>query len=181
MKVTATEIADVLVIEPRVFSDSRGFFYETFNRREFEKLGIQRDFVQDNQSFSTKGVLRGLHYQVVEPQGKLVRAVSGTVFDVAVDIRRSSRTFGHWVGEFLSGSNKKMLWIPEGFAHGFAVLSDSAEVAYKVTNFYAPQQERTIKWDDPDLGIQWDLPDMPPIISAKDAEGVHFRNAEVFE
>ena len=172
MKVTPLAIADVLLIEPRVFGDERGFFYESFNQQRFnEATGLNHDFVQDNHSKSAKGVLRGLHYQLPpKAQGKLVRVVAGEVFDVAVDIRKYSPTFGKWVGEKLSADNKRQLWIPPGLAHGFLVLSDSAEFLYKTTDYYAPEQERCIRWDDPDLAIEWPI-EGEPVLSAKDALG----------
>lgn len=179
MKASATAIADVMVIEPRVFGDSRGYFFESYNRKAFAELGIRTDFVQDNQSRSAKNVLRGLHYQLPCAQGKLVRAIAGAIFDVAVDLRRSSPTFGKWVGEELSAEDKRMLWVPRGFAHGFLVLSEFAEVAYKADNIYAPEHERSIMWNDPDLNISWPITDAPSL-AAKDAAGVRFRDAEVF-
>jgi dTDP-4-dehydrorhamnose 3,5-epimerase len=180
MKVIRTAIPDVLVIEPKVFGDDRGFFFESFNQRVFDDaVGERLSFVQDNHSRSAKGVLRGLHYQIQQPQGKLVRVVQGEVFDVAVDLRKSSPTFGKWVGERLSAENKKQLWVPEGFAHGFVVLSESAEFLYKTTDFYAPQHERCIKWSDPDLGIDWPM-NFAPALSAKDAAGKALREAETF-
>jgi dTDP-4-dehydrorhamnose 3,5-epimerase len=179
MKLTPTGLADVLLVEPRVFGDARGFFFESWNEREFERAGIRARFVQDNHSRSEKGVLRGLHYQVRQPQGKLVRVVEGEVFDVAVDIRRSSRTFGKWVATRLSARSKSMLWIPIGFAHGFCVLSDFAEVLYKATDYYAPKHERSILWNDPELKIEWPIPGAP-LLSAKDAAGARLRDAEVF-
>jgi dTDP-4-dehydrorhamnose 3,5-epimerase len=178
MKVTATAIADVLLIEPKVFGDARGFFYESFNQRVFtQAMGVTLPFVQDNHSKSGKGVLRCLHYQVQNPQGKLVRVVQGEVFDVAVDIRPESPTFGKWVGEILSASNQRQLWVPPGLAHGFVVLSDTAEFLYKTTDYYAPEFERCIAWNDPTLGIEW--PDMScePKLSAKDAAGASFKDA----
>lgn len=179
MKATPLAIPDVVLIEPRLFGDDRGFFYESFNQAQFDAaVGREVKFVQDNHSRSVKNVLRGLHYQINQPQGKLVRVVQGEVFDVAVDIRRSSPTFGKWVGEVLSATNKRQLWIPEGFAHGFVVLSDTAEFLYKTTDYYAPQHERCICWDDPVLRIAW--PDIVPVLSAKDAQGVAFNEAEVF-
>lgn len=181
MNVTATAIADVLLIEPRVFGDSRGFFFESFNQRLWqEKTGLRRTFVQDNHSLSAKGVLRGLHYQIRQPQGKLVRVVRGEVYDVAVDLRRGSSTFGQWVGVVLSADNKKQLWVPEGFAHGFVVLSEAAEFLYRTTDYYAPEHERCIVWNDPDLNIQWPVT-APPVLSGKDAAGGAFRSAEVYE
>lgn len=168
MKVTTTTIPGVLIVEPKVFGDSRGFFLESFNQRDFNTAtGTDFSFVQDNHSHSTKGVLRGLHYQLGQPQGKLVRVVRGAVFDVAVDIRRSSPNFLQWVGIELTGENHKQLWIPAGFAHGFAVLSDFADVSYKTTDYYAVQYERCIRWDDPGLAINWPS-DMPPLLSPKD-------------
>ena len=180
MKITPCSIPEVLVIEPRVFGDARGFFFESFNARTFKELtGIEPPIMQDNHSCSMKGVLRGLHYQIVQPQGKLIRVVAGEVFDVAVDIRRSSPTFGQWTANNLSADNKKQMWIPAGFAHGFLVVSDSAEVLYKTTDYWAPEHERCIRWDDPTLGIRWPL-DGAPQVSAKDAKGVAFAGAEVF-
>lgn len=179
MKATSLAIPDVLLIEPRLFGDDRGFFFESFNQAQFDAfVGREVVFVQDNHSRSVKNVLRGLHYQVKHPQGKLVRVVQGEVFDVAVDIRKSSPTFGKWVGEVLSATNKRQLWIPEGFAHGFVVLSDAAEFLYKTTDYYAPQHERCIRWNDEDLKILW--PDAVPVLSAKDAQGTAFNKAEVF-
>jgi len=176
-----TDIQDVMVFEPRVFGDERGFFYESFNQKVWqEKTGLQTTFLQDNHSRSVKNVLRGLHYQIQQPQGKLVRVIRGTVFDVAVDIRRSSPSFGQWVGLELSAENKRMMWIPEGFAHGFLVLSDVAEFLYKTTDYWAPQYERTIIWNDPDLAIAWPLQNQP-ILSSKDAQGTLFKDAEMFE
>jgi len=174
MNVIKTEIPDVLILEPKVFGDERGFFFESFNSREFEQAtGLKRNFVQDNHSRSMKGVLRGLHYQIQQPQGKLVRVVAGEVFDVAVDIRSGSKTFGKWVGEILSAENKRQLWVPEGFAHGFLVLSEYAEFLYKTTDYYAPEHERCIRWDDSILNIDWPL-EGEPIISAKDREAPKF-------
>ena len=181
MNLVKTQISDVLLIEPKVFGDERGFFYESYNKQLFEeKTGIEKEFVQDNHSRSARRVLRGLHYQIKQPQGKLVRVVSGVVFDVAVDIRRSSETFGEWVGVELSAENRRQLWIPEGFAHGFLVLSESAEFLYKTTNYYAPDHERCIKWDDRQLGIDWPLAGRP-FVSDKDADGSLLVDAEVFE
>jgi dTDP-4-dehydrorhamnose 3,5-epimerase len=179
MRVTPTRLPDVLLIEPRVFGDARGFFFESWNEREFERAGIRAKFVQDNHSRSEKGVLRGLHYQIRQPQGKLVRVTEGEIFDVAVDIRRSSSTFGKWEGVRLSAQSKSMLWIPVGFAHGFCVLSDFAEVFYKATDFYAPEHERCILWNDPELKIDWPLSGAP-LISPKDAAGARLRDAEVY-
>ena len=181
MQAIRTVISDVLIIEPKVFGDARGFFFESFNAKVFqEATGLDVTFVQDNHSKSVKGVLRGLHYQIQQPQGKLVRVVQGEVFDVAVDLRRSSPTFGKWVGELLSGENKRQLWIPAGFAHGFVVLSETAEFLYKTTDYYAPQFERCIAWNDPDLKIDWQF-DGVPALSAKDAQGAAFVGAECFE
>lgn len=181
MKAIPTAIPDVLILEPRVFEDERGFFYEAYNARTFEAVtGIVRTFVQDNHSRSVHNVLRGLHYQIKHPQGKLVRCTVGRIFDVAVDIRRSSPTFGKWVGVELSADNKRQLWIPEGFAHGFVVLSDVAEVQYKTTDYYAPEWDRTIRWDDPDLAIEWPL-EGEPILSPKDRAGKWLREADLFD
>jgi dTDP-4-dehydrorhamnose 3,5-epimerase len=180
MKVNPTQIAGVLIVEPTVFGDDRGFFLESFNERAMREIGIDAHFVQDNHSRSQRNVLRGLHYQINQPQGKLVRVVDGTVFDVAVDIRRNSSTFGKWVGMELSAENKRMFWMPPGMAHGFVVLSDSADFLYKATDYYAPEFERTILWNDPDLGIEWPLMG-DPILSSKDVAGKSFRDAEVFE
>jgi len=178
VKVTPTAIPDVLVIEPKVFGDARGFFFESFNGKAFdEAVGRHVEFVQDNHSRSAKGVLRGLHYQVTQPQGKLVRVCAGEIFDVAVDVRRTSPTFGRWVGVVLSAENKRQMWIPEGFAHGFLTLSDSADVLYKATDYYAPRYERCIRWDDPAVGITWPG-GMTPLLSAKDANGVSLNDAE---
>ena len=180
MKVTRLAIPEVCLIEPRVFGDTRGFFFESFNQRQFnEAIGKEVFFVQDNHSRSAKNVLRGLHYQVVRPQGKLVRVVQGEVFDVAVDIRKSSPTFGQWVAEILSAENKKQLWIPEGFAHGFVTLSDHAEFLYKTTDYYAPDCERCICWDDPEIGIEWPLVGEPRV-SEKDHAALSFVKAEYF-
>lgn len=181
MQTIATPLDGVFVLEPQVFGDNRGFFLESYNARQFETAtGARPQFVQDNHSRSGQGVLRGLHYQVHQPQGKLVRVTAGEVFDVAVDIRKSSPTFGKWYGHRLSAENKRQLWIPAGFAHGFLVLSDSADFLYKTTDYWAPEFERCIAWNDPDLAIDWPLSGMTPLISAKDAQGVAFRNAEVF-
>ncbi|MGJ7511779.1 dTDP-4-dehydrorhamnose 3,5-epimerase [Variovorax sp. GT1P44] len=182
MKVTPTANPEVLVIEPKVFGDARGFFFESFNQKAFdEAVGRHVEFVQDNHSRSVKGVLRGLHYQIRQPQGKLVRVVKGTVFDVAVDIRRSSPTFGRWVGVELSEENQKQLWVPEGFAHGFLVVSESADFLYKATDYYAPQYERAIRWDDPGLGITWPEVGLQPVLSAKDLAASALERAELFE
>jgi dTDP-4-dehydrorhamnose 3,5-epimerase len=181
MRVTPTAIAGVLVIEPTVFADERGFFFESYNERAFaEATGIAAKFVQDNHSRSLKNTLRGLHYQIQQPQGKLVRAVAGEVFDVVVDIRRSSPTFGQWLGENLSAENKKLMWIPAGLAHGFSVLSDYADFLYKTTDYWAPQHERTLLWNDPDLAIAWPLAG-EPILAAKDRDGKRLSEAEVFD
>ena len=175
MKASPTAIADVLLIEPRMFGDARGFFYESFNARAFaEATGVKLGFVQDNHSKSARGVLRGLHYQSQRPQGKLVRVVSGEVFDVAVDIRPQSPTYGQWVGEILSASNHRQLWIPPGLAHGFLVLSDSAEFLYKTTDYYAPEYERCLAWNDPTVNINWPLNGAVPLVSAKDTAGQRF-------
>lgn len=181
MKATPLAIPDVLLIEPRVFGDERGFFFESFNQARFEEaVGHPVNFVQDNHSRSVKNVLRGLHYQIQQPQGKLVRVVAGEVFDVAVDLRRSSPTFGHWVGALLSAENKHQLWVPEGFGHGFVVLSEQAEFLYKTTDYYAPQYERCVRWDDPSLAIDWRLQG-EPVLSAKDAQGLLLSQADTFE
>ncbi|MGD9948023.1 MAG: dTDP-4-dehydrorhamnose 3,5-epimerase [Desulfobulbus sp.] len=180
MNAIALSIPEVVLLEPKVFGDARGFFFESFNQQQFnETIGREVNFVQDNHSRSGRHVLRGLHYQIQQPQGKLVRVVQGEVFDVAVDIRQSSPTFGKWVGERLTAENKKQLWIPEGFAHGFVVLSESAEFLYKTTDYYAPQFERTILWNDASLAIKWPLHEAP-ILSAKDLEGIPFQQAELF-
>ena len=180
MKVTPTAIADVLIIEPKVFGDARGFFYESFNQKAFnEATGTDHQFVQDNHSRSSKGVLRGLHYQIQQPQGKLVRVVRGAVFDVAVDIRKGSSTFCKWVGVELSEDNHRQLWVPPGFAHGFLVTSESADFLYKTTDYYAPEHERCIAWNDPAIGIQWPLM-AEPSLSAKDQQGLALSDAETF-
>jgi len=181
MKVINTDIPEVLIFEPRVFGDERGFFMESYNKRVFnEATGSDIEFVQDNHSRSSKGVLRGLHYQLEQPQGKLVRVVSGEIFDVAVDVRRSSATFGKWVSAVLSAENKHQIWVPAGFAHGFQVLSETAEVLYKATDFYAPEYERSILWNDADIGIEWPS-DVPPVLSGKDGGGVSFKSADYFD
>ncbi|MDD5402917.1 MAG: dTDP-4-dehydrorhamnose 3,5-epimerase [Sulfuricella sp.] len=181
MKVIATAIPDVLLIEPRVFGDERGFFFESYNARKFAELaGVTTGFVQDNHSRSARNVLRGLHYQVKQPQGKLVRVVAGEVFDVAVDIRKRSPTYGKWAGFRLSAENKRMAWVPPGFAHGFLVLSEYAEFLYKTTDYWAPEHERCILWNDPDLGIAWPMAG-EPLLSVKDRQGVAFSAAEVFD
>ncbi len=179
MNVIKTAIPDVLILEPKVFGDERGFFYESFNKRAMEAAGITGDFVQDNHSRSAKGVLRGLHYQIKQPQGKLVRVTLGEVFDVAVDIRKSSPTFGKWVGFNLSAENKRMAWIPPGFAHGFLVMSDNAEFLYKTTDYWAPEYERCVLWSDPDLAIDWPI-QTEPQLSGKDKQGWLFKEADVF-
>lgn len=181
MNVMPTKIPDVLIIEPKVFGDDRGFFYESFNKKSFEKAtGVSVEFVQDNHSKSSKGVLRGLHYQIKQPQGKLVRVTNGKVLDVAVDIRKSSDTFKQWTSIILSAENKRQLWIPEGFAHGFVVLSETAEFLYKTTDYYVPEYERCIRWNDSELAIDWQCSDSPQV-SEKDAKGTKFKDAEVFE
>lgn len=180
MKAIPTAIPEILILEPKVYGDDRGFFYESFNKQSFKALtGLDVDFVQDNHSRSVKNVLRGLHYQINQPQGKLVRVVSGEVFDVAVDIRKHSPSFGEWVGEYLSGENKKQMWIPAGFAHGFLVVSDMAEFLYKTTDYYAPEHERCILWNDAGLNIAWPITEEPNL-SAKDRIGSSFERAEVF-
>jgi dTDP-4-dehydrorhamnose 3,5-epimerase len=180
MNATPLAIPDVVLLEPRVFGDSRGFFFESFNQQEFEQAtGCSARFVQDNHSRSGENVLRGLHYQITRPQGKLIRVVAGEVFDVVVDLRKKSPTFGHWAGQVLSAENKKQLWIPEGFAHGFVVLSAYAECLYKATDYWVPDSERCIAWNDPQLAIDWPLNE-PPLLSAKDAQGGAFCDAEVF-
>jgi len=180
MKVIPTSIPDVLILEPQVFADARGFLLESWNARKFcDAVGLDISFVQDNHSRSRRGVLRGLHYQIKQPQGKLVRVVSGCVFDCAVDLRKSSPTFGRWTGTELSGDNHRQMWIPVGFAHGFLVLSDSADFLYKTTDYYAPQHERSVAWNDPAVGIEWPA-DVEPVLSAKDKAGVPLRDAEVF-
>jgi dTDP-4-dehydrorhamnose 3,5-epimerase len=180
MIVTATSIPDLLIIEPKVYRDERGVFFESFNQAAVARMGLGLPFVQDNHSHSLKHVLRGLHYQIRQPQGKLVRVVSGEVFDVAVDLRKTSPSFGKWVAVRLSAESRRMFWIPPGFGHGFLVLSESADFLYKTTDFYSPRSERTIVWNDPDLGIDWPLTG-EPLLSAKDAGGVSFKDAEVFE
>ena len=179
MQVTATSIPDVRMIEPKVFGDARGFFFESWNARAFAAAGIDVAFVQDNHSRSHRGVLRGLHYQIEHAQGKLVRVVEGEVFDVAVDLRRSSPTFGRWVGERLSAQNRRMMWIPAGFAHGFAVLSESAEFLYKTTDYYAPDDERTLLWNDPAIAVAWPLAGAP-VLKPKDAAGTPLAQAETY-
>lgn len=181
MNIISTSIPGVLLIEPKVFQDERGFFLESYQRNHFKEAGIDADFVQDNHSKSRYGTLRGLHYQIRQPQGKLVRVIAGEIFDVAVDLRRNSPTFGKWIGDFLSAENKRMLWVPPGFAHGFFVTSSSAELLYKATDYYAPEWERTIAWDDPTINIRWPIQNEAPILSAKDRTGKSFLDAEVFE
>jgi len=179
-QVSPTALPEVLILEPKVFGDERGFFFESYNQRDFaQATGLQTAFVQDNHSRSARNVLRGLHYQVQQPQGKLVRVVQGEVYDVAVDVRKSSAHFGRWVGVHLSAENKRQLWIPAGFAHGFVVLSDTAEFLYKTTDYYAPAHERCIRWDDPAIGIRWPIA-APPLLAAKDAAGKLLAEAEVF-
>jgi dTDP-4-dehydrorhamnose 3,5-epimerase len=180
LKRIPTSLPKVIVLEPRVFADERGFFFESYNQKIMAGVGITANFVQDNHSCSCRDVLRGLHYQVKQPQGKLVRVVEGEILDVAVDMRRSSPNFGRWEAVRLSGENKRMMWVPAGFAHGFRVLSEKAHVLYKATDFYAPEHERTLAWNDPDLKINWEL-DGEPIVSAKDQRGVAFRDAESFD
>ncbi len=182
MRVIPTRIPDVVILEPRVFGDARGFFFESYSEQAFsEALGRSMRFVQDNHSRSARGVLRGLHYQLPFPQGKLVRVVHGEIFDVAVDLRRGSPTFGKWEGDVLSAENKRQLWIPEGFAHGFLVLSDAAEVLYKTTDSYHPESEHCIRWDDPALGVDWPLAGATPVVSHRDAAGKPFPEARIFE
>ncbi|MCA9075572.1 MAG: dTDP-4-dehydrorhamnose 3,5-epimerase [Planctomycetaceae bacterium] len=179
MKITPTQIPDVLLIEPQVHGDHRGFFMETYHKRKLAEAGFDITFVQDNLSRSQKGILRGLHYQIQHPQGKFVSVMRGEIFDVAVDMRRSSPTFGQWVGQILNDETRQTFYIPEGFAHGFYVLSDIADVLYKCTDFYAPEHERTVYWNDPDIGIDWPLTE-PPVLSDKDAGGTPFAEAESF-
>jgi dTDP-4-dehydrorhamnose 3,5-epimerase len=181
MEFEPTEIPDVVLIRPRVFGDARGFFLESWEERKFADAGICAKFVQDNHSRSTRHILRGLHYQIEHTQGKLVRVVKGTVYDVAVDVRRTSPTFGRWVARTLSDENHHMLWVPPGFAHGFLVLSESVDFLYRCTDFYSPAHERAIAWNDPDLNISWPIPPgVAPLLSSKDASAVTFRNAEYF-
>ena len=178
MKVTPTDIPEVMLIEPAVYQDARGFFRETWHEARFAQSGLRLQFVQDNHSRSVRGTLRGLHYQVIQPQGKLVLAASGEIFDVAVDLRRSSATFGRWVGVTLSDANRRQLWVPPGFAHGFYVTSESADVIYKCTDYHAPEHDRTVCWDDPDVGVAWPLLEgRPPLLSPKDAAGLAFGEA----
>jgi dTDP-4-dehydrorhamnose 3,5-epimerase len=181
VKVWPSDIPEVLLLEPRVHQDERGFFLESYNRRTFEQAtGLSVEFVQDNQSFSVRNVLRGLHYQILQPQGKLIQVMAGEIFDVAVDLRRSSRTFGKWVGVTLAGGSHRMFWVPQGFAHGYIVLSEHAIVLYKTTDYYAPEHERTILWNDPALGIKWPL-EGEPIVSDKDRRAAPFRTADHFD
>lgn len=180
MKITSCAISDVLLLEPRIFGDDRGFFFESFNQRAFNQVtGLDLHFVQDNHSRSARNVLRGLHYQMEQPQGKLVRVTAGEVFDVAVDIRRNSPSFGKWVGELLSAANKRQLWIPPGLAHGFLVVSESADFLYKTTDYYAPEHERCIAWDDATLAVEWPLQGAAPLLSGKDAAGKAFLQADL--
>ena len=182
MEFRSTSLPEVVLIDPKVYGDERGFFMEVFRSEQFIKAGINSQFVQDNHSGSAQGTLRGLHYQIKHVQGKLVRVVAGHIFDVAVDLRRRSPTSGQWIGQHISAQNKLQIWIPEGFAHGFYVLSDWAEVVYKVTDYYAPQWERTLLWNDPEVGIDWPLmSDEHPILSAKDAEGVGIKEIDLFD
>ncbi len=182
MEFVPTRLPDVIVIRPKVFEDPRGFFTDTWHRKRFEQEGIDANFVQDSHSGSAAGTMRGLHYQIKHAQGKLIRVVKGEAFDVAVDIRRSSPDFGQWTGEVLSAGNRKMIWIPPGFAHGFLVLSKTAEFEYKCTDYYAPQHERTLQWDDPDIGIDWPLLEAEkPLLSDKDALGLPLKDAEVYD
>ena len=181
MEFEPTALPEVVLIRPKVFGDARGFFMESWERRKFAAAGLDREFVQDNHSRSGRHILRGLHYQILKPQGKLVRVTSGTVFDVAVDIRRASPTFGRWVGVTLSGENHHLLWVPPGFAHGYLVLSDSADFLYKVTDFWAPEHERAIRWDDPTVGVRWPLPaGAQPVLSGKDVTAPLLGDAEVY-
>ena len=181
MKFTPTQIPEIILIEPKVFEDKRGFFFESYQEQKFREAGINVEFVQDNHSKSLQNTLRGLHYQIKEAQGKLMRVISGEIFDVAVDIRKGSSTFGQWFGGYLSAENKKMLWVPPGFAHGFYVTSPEAEVVYKTTGYYAPKWERTIIWNDPTLNIEWPVKNKMPTLSPKDEKGKSFWDAEVFD
>lgn len=180
MRIVETILSDALVLEPKVFGDARGFFLESYNLEAMSKLGVADRFVQDNHSFSGRNVLRGLHYQINKPQGKLVRVAVGEILDVVVDLRKHSHSFGRWYGVHLSGENKRMIWVPVGFAHGFRVISETAHVLYKTTDFYAPEFERSLLWNDPQLGINWEL-DGEPLLSEKDRKGIHFHQAETFE
>lgn len=182
MEFISTAIPDIILIKPKVFGDERGFFLETYQAQKFAEAGITADFVQDNHSGSRQGTLRGLHYQIQHTQGKLVRVIAGEIFDVAVDIRRSSATFGKWAGARLSAENKLQIWVPSGFAHGFYVTSEWAEVVYKATDFYAPEWERSLLWNDPEIDIEWPiLEGKPPVLSEKDIKGIPLKNAELFE
>jgi len=181
LKITISRIPEIYLIEPKIFQDNRGYFFESYQKNHFQESGINFEFVQDNQSSSLQNTLRGLHYQIQQPQGKLVRVIAGEIFDVAVDIRKNSPTFGTWVGEYLSSESKKMLWIPPGFAHGFYVTSPEAEVTYKATNYYYPQWERRIAWNDPAINIQWPLKDSYPLLSQKDKKGDLLACAETYE
>lgn len=181
MNIIPTSLPEILLIEPKVFQDDRGFFLESYQKKKFQEIGIVAEFVQDNHSKSCQGTLRGLHYQIKQPQGKLVRVISGEIFDVAVDIRKTSSTYGQWVGDYLSAENKRMLWIPEGFAHGFYVTSPAAQVLYKATDYYAPEWERSILWNDPTINISWPLIDGLLILSTKDQMGKLLLDAEIFE
>jgi dTDP-4-dehydrorhamnose 3,5-epimerase len=181
LKITPTSLPDVLLIEPKVFLDERGFFLESYQKKDFQEAGIEAEFVQDNHSKSCRGTLRGLHYQIQQPQGKLIRVIAGEVFDVAVDIRKHSPNFGRWTAEYLSAENKKMLWVPAGFAHGFYVTSPVTEVLYKTSDYYAPAWERCILWNDPALGIPWPTKGEAPILSAKDATGKLLAEAEIYD
>ncbi len=181
MNIISTNIPEILIIEPQIFGDDRGFFFESFNQQKFtDKTGVTLNFVQDNHSRSIKNVLRGLHYQISQPQGKLIRVISGNIFDVAVDIRKNSPTFGQWVGCILNAENKRQLWIPPGFAHGFLVLSENTEVLYKTTDYYAPKSERCIIWNDPDINIDWQLTENP-VLSPKDLQGKLLKDADLFD
>ncbi|GAP13948.1 dTDP-4-dehydrorhamnose 3,5-epimerase [Longilinea arvoryzae] len=181
-EISSTQLSDILLLEPRVFADERGFFMETYQSRDFARLGIPDNFVQDNQSGSRRGILRGLHYQILNPQGKLVRCIVGEIFDVAVDLRRSSPTFGRWTGTYLSAENKRQLWIPIGFAHGFFTVSEWAEVLYKASDYYNPKGERCVLWNDPQIGVQWPVPaGESPLLSPKDQLGLPLAQAETFD
>jgi dTDP-4-dehydrorhamnose 3,5-epimerase len=180
MKLIPTKIPDVLLIEPKVFGDERGFFYESWNRKSMQSIGLDVDFVQDNHSKSQKNVLRGLHYQIEHPQGKLVRVIAGEVFDVSVDLRKSSPTFGQWVGFTLSAENKRIAWIPPGFAHGFCVTSETAEFLYKTTDYWSPEHERSLLWSDPTLAIDWPIDEMP-LLATKDANGIDLSRCEIYD
>lgn len=182
MEIIETKIPDVKIVVPKVFGDERGYFMETYRESWLDNLGVSKPFVQDNQSKSSHGILRGLHYQVNNPQGKLVRVVSGTVFDVAVDLRKTSKTFGKWVGVELSAENKKQLWVPEGFAHGFYVMSEEAEFVYKCTDYYSPENDRCLLWNDESINVEWPIsPENKPLLSSKDINGLKFMDAETYE